>query len=96
MNAAPRMRYGILTLEISIVDEFPVIAPNIAKLTSNGPSVVPTLFTPPAKLNRCDPFRGSPMTIAKGFAAVCCNEKPSPTINSPEIIKGNEAVSAAG
>ena len=69
--------------------------PKMAKLIKRGPIVVPTLFTPPAKLNRWEPFLGSPIVIASGLAAVCCKEKPSATINKPEIIKGKETLSGA-
>ena len=82
INAAPRMRYGVFKLSILAVDFTPsAIVPKIAKLIIKGPIVVPTLFIPPAKLSLCDPFSGSPITIAKGLAAVCCKENPSPTIN---------------
>jgi hypothetical protein len=68
----------------------------MAKLTSSGPIVVPKLFTPPAIVSLCDPVLGSPMIIASGFAAVCCNENPRPTIKSPVINRLKEAVCAAG
>ena len=45
--------------------------PEIAKLTITGPTVVPTLFIPPAKLNLCEPFFGLPILMTSGFAAVC-------------------------
>ena len=70
--------------------------PKIAKETITGPIVVPTLLIPPAKLNRILPFEGSPIFIAKGFAAICCKENPNPTVNSPEINKGKEALFEAG
>ena len=47
-------------------------------------------------LNLCDPVLASPITIAKGLAAICWSEKPRPTINNPDIIKMKEAVLAAG
>ena len=60
--------------------------PNNAKETTIGPIAVPKELTPPARLSLCDPLSGSPNEIAKGFAAVCCNEKPSPTIKrAPKI-----------
>ena len=54
--------------------------PNKINVTMIGPIVVPSELTPPAKFNRCDPFSGSPKRSANGLAAVCCNEKPRPTI----------------
>ena len=68
----------------------------MAKETMIGPIVVPTLLIPPARLKRCAPFLGSPIVIANGFAAVCCNEKPNATMNKPVIINPKEACSAAG
>src|ERR1700712_5128857 len=39
-----------------LMSVFPVeAAPKIAKLTINGPIVVPKLFIPPAKVNLCTP-----------------------------------------
>ena len=34
--------------------------------------------------------------MAKGFAAVCCNENPNPIINRPEINSGKDSALAAG
>jgi hypothetical protein len=42
------------------------------------------------------PFEGSPICIARGFAAICCSENPSPTINNPEMSNSNEALFDAG
>ena len=58
--------------------------------------VVPKLLTPPAILNRCEPVSRLPKAMAKGFAAVCCKENPSPTTINPLNSMGKEAVSAAG
>ena len=68
----------------------------MAKETITGPIVVPTLFIPPAKLKRIFPFEGSPICIANGFAAICCKEKPRPTINKPEISNGKDSLFEAG
>ena len=54
--------------------------PKIISAITIGPIVVPKEFTPPARLRRCDPLFSSPNEITKGFAAVCCNENPRPTI----------------
>ena len=93
----PDVKKGILIFSI-LNDAVPETAtePKMAKLNNKGPMVVPTLFTPPARLKRCDPVFESPMVIASGLAAVCCKEKPNATINKPEIIKGNDTLSAAG
>ena len=70
-----------------VVDKFVDVAKNLKlgngldKETTMGPMAVPKELTPPARFNRCAPLAGSPSPIAKGFAAVCCREKPSPTIN---------------
>ena len=56
--------------------------PNKINVTIIGPMVVPKEFTPPARFNRCEPVLGSPRSSANGFAAVCCKENPSPTINN--------------
>ena len=58
------------------------VDPNKIKATTIGPMVVPKELMPPARFNRCAPFSASPNEMANGLAAVCCNEKPSPTINS--------------
>ena len=68
----------------------------MAKLTINGPMVVPRLLIPPASVNRCEPVVIGPNAIANGLATVCCNENPSATINKPESINGKEPVFAAG
>ena len=68
----------------------------MANETITGPMVVPTLLMPPAKLKRMFPFEGSPICIARGLAAICCKENPKPTVNSPEINKGKEALFEAG
>ena len=47
--------------------------------------VVPKELIPPARFNLCAPFSASPNEIANGLAAVCCNEKPSPTIKRAPI-----------
>src|SRR5690606_21293773 len=51
-----------------------------------GPIVVPNEFTPPVRLILLLPVFGSPNKTANGLAAVCCNEKPSATINNPTSI----------
>src|SRR5580765_1944583 len=61
-----------------------------------GPNVVPRELTPPARFNRCVPVEGSPSAMAKGWAAVCCNEKPSATIKKEARIAGNEFEFAEG
>ncbi|MNE04628.1 hypothetical protein D3C80_971650 [compost metagenome] len=68
----------------------------MAKLTINGPIVVPKLLIPPASVKRCEPVLIGPKAIASGFATVCCSENPSPTIKSPDNIKANDPVFAAG
>ena len=70
--------------------------PKIATLTSSGPMVVPKLLMPPASVSRCAPVLGSPMTMASGLAAICCSEKPRPTMNRPDSIRLKEPVLAAG
>ena len=70
--------------------------PNKKKLTINGPIVVPILFKLPPKFKRCEPVAGSPNNIAKGCAAVCCNEKPNATTKNAAKIAGNEFALAAG
>ena len=95
-NATPKIKYGIFTLSILAVVFSEEAAPKMAKLTINGPIVVPKLFIPPAVMSRCEPVAIGPKAIANGFATVCCNEKPNPTINNPDNIKGNEPVFAAG
>ena len=72
------------------------VLPKIASAINTGPIVVPMLFTPPVKLKRWEPLAGSPSEITNGFAAVCCNENPSPTTNSPLIIKVKDSMLAAG
>ena len=62
--------------------------PKIAKLTINGPMVVPKLLIPPARVNLCDPVLTGPNAIAKGLATVCCKENPKPTVKRPASIKG--------
>ena len=61
--------------------------PKIISAITIGPIVVPNEFTPPARFSRCDPLLTSPNEITKGFAAVCCNEKPKPTMNSASRTK---------
>ena len=51
-KAAPNIKYGIFTLSISNVVLLEVAEPKIAKLTINGPIVVPKLLIPPANVNR--------------------------------------------
>ena len=51
-NANPNVKYGIFTLSILASVLLEVTLPKMAKLTNNGPMVVPKLFTPPAKLKR--------------------------------------------
>ena len=34
--------------------------------------------------------------MANGLAAICCKEKPNPTINNPDINKGNDSLLDAG
>ena len=96
MKARPSTRYGVLTL--SMLASVPPAAtlPKIATLTSSGPMVVPKLLTPPAMVSRCAPVLGLPITIASGLAAICCSEKPSPTMNRPDSIRPNELAFAAG
>ena len=81
--------------EISFTKSISALAavPNNARETTIGPIAVPKELIPPAKFNLCDPVLGSPNEIAKGFAAVCCNEKPSPTIKrAPKIyVKAEES-----
>ena len=71
-------------------------SPKTAKLTNNGPTVVPRLLMPPAMLKRWLPVSGLPNKMANGFAAVCWNENPMPTTISPPRSKLNDAESAAG
>ena len=95
-KAAPSTRYGILTLSM-LASVLPATTlPKMAKLTSSGPMVVPKLLTPPAMVSRCAPVAGLPITIASGLAAICCSEKPRPTMNRPDSIKPNEPLLAAG
>ena len=57
--------------------------------------VVPKEFIPPPKFTRSAPVLGSPNNIVKGFAAVCCNEKPKATINKPTNIPAYKLASTA-
>ncbi len=50
--------------------------PNNTILTTRGPSKVPIELIPPARFSRCAPLSGKPIATAKGWAAVCCREKP--------------------
>ena len=59
------------------------VLPNKASATTNGPIEVPNEFTPPPRFTRLVPVAGSPRVMAKGCAAVCCNQKPSATMNKP-------------
>ena len=74
----------MLLLEISLFKSILALAavPKSANDTTIGPIAVPKEFTPPARFSLCEPFSGSPSDIAKGLAAVCCSEKPKPTINN--------------
>ena len=85
-KANPNNKYGILMLSILTFFASLLTPPKMAKPNKTGPIVVPKLLIPPARLNRCDPFAGSPKLIANGLAAVCCKENPIPTINNPVII----------
>ena len=68
-----------------------LITPNKISATTIGPIAVPNELTPPAKFNRCAPFSLGPKAMAKGFAAVCCNENPKPTTNkAPNIYMKDE------
>ena len=51
-KAAPKIKYGVLTLSILATPVLATTEPKIAKLTSTGPIVVPKLFIPPAMLSR--------------------------------------------
>jgi hypothetical protein len=57
------------------------VDPNKISATTIGPTVVPKELIPPAKFSLCAPLLGSPKEMAKGLAAVCCNENPRPTTN---------------
>src|SRR5690606_3031693 len=96
IKANPKHRYGTFTLSMLASVLEPVAEPKIAKVTINGPIVVPKLLIPPAKVNLCEPVCTGPIAIAKGFATVCCNENPNPTINKPDSISGKDSVLAAG
>jgi hypothetical protein len=76
INAAPKIKYGILILVISAFDATAVTEPNIAKLTKSGPIVVPKLFytschTEPS----VNPTLGSPIMIASGVGSSFVAEK---------------------
>src|SRR5574343_273930 len=95
-NTPATIRYIVLILvTVTSVLAFPT-DPNKKKLTIMGPSVVPSEFTPPARFKRCDPVEGSPSTIAKGCAEVCCREKPNATMKKEPRIAGKEFALAEG
>ena len=90
MNKPPTAEYKTMTLsKLSCLICSSVIAaadPNKASATTIGPIEVPNELIPPPKLTRLVPVDGSPNAMAKGCAAVCCNENPSATINRPTNI----------
>ena len=69
--------------------------PKSAKATTIGPIVVPKELIPPPRLTLLAPVFGSPHKIAKGLAAVCCNENPRATINNPTNIPAYKLASTA-
>src|SRR5579871_2651952 len=95
-NTAATIMYNVFTL-VTVTFAFPLVGvPNKKKLTMIGPNVVPNEFTPPARFNLCEPVEGSPREIAKGCAAVCCNEKPSAIIKNETRMKVKEFAFADG
>ena len=89
-NNPPTQAYKMITLDKLndwiISSEIAEAVPNNASATIKGPMVVPKLLIPPPRLIRLLPVASSPSAIMNGFAEVCCNEKPSATMNSPSSI----------
>ncbi|MNV26135.1 hypothetical protein D3C71_1172490 [compost metagenome] len=69
--------------------------PNKENPITRGPIVVPNELIPPPRFTREAPVFGSPNKTANGFAAVCCNEKPRATTNSPNNIPTYKFTSTA-
>ena len=97
INKPPTAVYKIMTLsKLSCLICSSVMAaadPNKASATTIGPMDVPNELIPPARFTRLAPVLSSPSAIANGCAAVCCNEKPSATVNNPDnIIKADKTI----
>ena len=90
----PTTKYNTITLTKSssaiISSVTAAEEPNKANATISGPIIVPKELIPPVKFTLVAPVAGFPNEIAKGLAAVCCNEKPNATkknpINIPEKV----------
>ena len=91
-NKAPIPQYNKVIESSSkefIMSSVTATEPNKANPTTIGPMVVPNELTAPPKVIRVFPVAGSPNVMAKGWAAVCCNENPNATINKLTKIPEN-------
>src|SRR5258705_11148867 len=93
MNNAPTPVYKTMTLlrlkEAIFSSVMAAVVPKKANATTIGPMAVPKELTQPPRFTRFMPYEGSPNEMAKGWAAVCCNENPSATTKRPNNIPAN-------